>query len=169
MANKAVTKQARRAARLAAAAAQDELLRRTRANVEDLAAFFTARERAEAVDEWLAERQQVLCEQAAARRSVQRVQCGRALRAMRDRGESLREIARMAGVAEKTALELIREADAAPDPDGAAGRPEGGARTAVAAGRPWRALRATTKRSWGEPAPAVNVMAGERVEARAQA
>ena len=84
MANKAVTKEARRAARLAAAAAQDELLRRTRANVEDLAAFFTARERAEAVDEWLAERQQVLCEQAAARRSVQRVQCGRALR--RDAG-----------------------------------------------------------------------------------
>jgi hypothetical protein len=76
---------------VAAAASQDELLRRTRANVEDLAAFFTARERAEAVDDWLAERQQVLLEQAA----------------LRDRGQSLREIARMAGVAEKTARELI--------------------------------------------------------------
>jgi hypothetical protein len=92
---------------VAAAASQDELLRRTRANVEDLAAFFTARERAEAVDDWLAERQQVLLEQAAERRGVQRVQCGRALRALRDRGQSLREIARMAGVAEKTARELI--------------------------------------------------------------
>lgn len=107
MANKAVTKQARRAARVAAAASQDELLRRTRANVEDLAAFFTAREHAEAVDDWLAERQQVLLEQAAERRGVQRVQCGRALRALRDQGQSLREIARMAGVAEKTARELI--------------------------------------------------------------
>ena len=57
--------------------------------------------------------QQALREQAAQRRGEQRVQCGLALRAMRDRGESLREVARMAGVAEKTARELIREADAA--------------------------------------------------------
>ncbi len=96
MANKAITKEARRAAREAAVAAQEDLARRTRANVEDLATFFSARERADAVDEWLAGRQQVLRERAAQRRSEQRVQCGRALRAMRDRGESLREIARMA-------------------------------------------------------------------------
>jgi hypothetical protein len=102
-------------ARQAAAAAQAELARRTRANVEDLARFFTARERAEGVDEWLAERQQVLREQAAQRRGEQRVVCGLALRAMRDRGESLRGVARMAGVAEKTARELIRESDAATD------------------------------------------------------
>jgi hypothetical protein len=113
MGNKAITKEARRAAREAAAAAQEELARRTRANVEDLAAFFSARERAEGVEQWLAERQQVLRAQAAQRRGEQRVQCGRALRSMRDRGESVREIARMARVAEKTARELIREADAA--------------------------------------------------------
>ena len=115
MGNKAISKEARRAAREAAAAAQEELARRTRANVEDLARFFSARERADGVDEWFAERQQALREQAAQRRGEQRVQCGLALRAMRDRGESLREVARMAGVAEKTARELIREADAAPD------------------------------------------------------
>jgi hypothetical protein len=63
MGNKAITKEARRAAREAAAAAQEELARRTRASVEDLAAFFSARERADAVDEWLGERQQALREQ----------------------------------------------------------------------------------------------------------
>ena len=113
MANKAITKEARRAAREAAAASQEELARRTKANVEDLATFFSARERADSVDEWLSERQQALREQAAQRRGQQRVQCGRALHAMRERGESVREIARMAGVTDKTVRELIREAEAA--------------------------------------------------------
>jgi hypothetical protein len=113
MATKAISKEARRAARAAAAASQEELVRRTRANVEDLAAFFSARQRAESVDEWLSERQQALREQAAQRRGEQRVLCGRALRAMRERGESVREIAGLAGVTEKTVRELIREAEAA--------------------------------------------------------
>lgn len=111
MGNKAVSKEARRAAREAAAAAQEEVIRRTKANVEDLAAFFDARDRAEAVDVWLAERQQVLAEQAAQRRAGQRLQCGTALRSMRDRGETLREVARMAGISEKAVRELIREAE----------------------------------------------------------
>ena len=115
MGNKAVSKEARRAAREAATAAQQEVIQRTKANVEDLAAFFDARERAEAVDEWLAERQQALAEQAARRRAAQRLQCGTALRAMRDRGETLREIARMAGISEKAVRELIRESES-PEP-----------------------------------------------------
>jgi hypothetical protein len=56
MGNKAITKEARRAAREAAAASQEELARRTRANVEDLAAFFSAREREDALEAWLTER-----------------------------------------------------------------------------------------------------------------
>lgn len=111
MGNKAVSKEARRAAREAAAAAQEEVIRRTKANVEDLAAFFDARGRAEAVDVWLAERQQALAEQAAQRRAGQRQACGAALRSMRERGETLREIARMAGISEKAVRELIREAE----------------------------------------------------------
>jgi hypothetical protein len=111
MGNKTVSKQARRAARQAAAAAQEEVIRRTKANVEDLAAFFDARDRADAVDEWLAERQRALREQAAQRRSAHGLQCGTALRAMRDRGETLREIARMAGISEKAVRELIRETE----------------------------------------------------------
>jgi hypothetical protein len=67
MGNQAVSKEARRAAPTAASAAQEELARRTPASVEDLATFFSAYERTEAVDEWLAARQQVLREQAAQR------------------------------------------------------------------------------------------------------
>lgn len=113
MSNTVISKQARRAAREAATAAQDALVRRTRANVADLATFFSARERDAAVEGWLAQREQVLREDAARRRREQRVACGQALAAMRDRGESLREIARMAGITEKLARELIREAQAA--------------------------------------------------------
>jgi hypothetical protein len=111
MGNKTVSKQARRAAREAAAAAAEEIIRRTKANVEDLAAFFDARDRAEAVDVWLAERHQALTEQAAQRRAGQRLACGTALRSLRDRGETPREIARMAGISEKAVRELIREAE----------------------------------------------------------
>src|ERR1700757_4530959 len=111
MGNKTVSKQARRAAREASAAAAEAVIRRTKANVEDLAAFFDARDRAEAVDVWLAERQQALTEQAAQRRAGQHLACGSALRALRDRGETLREIARRAGISEKAARELIREAE----------------------------------------------------------
>lgn len=68
MGNKTVSKQARRAAREAAAAAAEEVIRRTKANVEDLASFFDARDRAEAVDKWQVERQHALREQTAQRR-----------------------------------------------------------------------------------------------------
>jgi hypothetical protein len=110
VASGATTKAARRAARAAAVAAQEELARRTRANMEDLAVFFSARERADAVDEWLAERVAALQAQAARRRDEHRRQCGIALRSMRDRGESMGDIARMAGVGEKAVRELIRAA-----------------------------------------------------------
>jgi transposase len=68
-------------------------------------------------------KEQALRERAAQQREAQRVVCGRALRAMRDRGKSLREIALMAGVAERTARKLIREADAAEEAEGAESPP----------------------------------------------
>jgi hypothetical protein len=108
MASSATTKAARQAVRAAAVSAQDQLARRTRLNVEDLAAFFSAQQRGDAVDDCLKDRVGVLEAQAAERRGEQRRQCGAALRSMRDRGESLREIARMAGVGAKTVRELIR-------------------------------------------------------------
>ena len=92
-------------------AAQEQLARRTRANVEDLAAYFSAQQRAAAVDDWLKEKVAVLAGQAGQRRLEQRRQCGVALRSMKDRGESLREIAGMAGIGEKAVRELIRLAE----------------------------------------------------------
>jgi hypothetical protein len=116
MASGATTKAARRAARAAAVAAQEELARRTRANMEDLAVFFSARERADAVDAWLTERVAALQAQAARRRDGHRRQCGIALRAMRDRGESVGGIARMAGTGEKAVRDLIRAAGTTSSP-----------------------------------------------------
>ncbi|MDM3908880.1 hypothetical protein [Mycobacterium intracellulare] len=158
MGNKAVSKQARRAAREAAAAAAEEVVRRTKANVEDLASFFDARDRAEAVDVWLAERQQALAEQAAQRRAIQRAQCGTALRSMRDRGETLREIARMAGISEKAVRELIREVES---PESVAESVESPRRASVGA-----AEGATLTNVGGAGAPA-DGHAWEPVSARA--
>jgi hypothetical protein len=108
MANSAVSKAARKAAREAAAAAQEELARRQKAKVEDLAKFFSAKHRVDEVDEWLAQGIEKLTASAARKRDEQRAAGGAALKAMQDRGESVREISRMAGVGEKTVRELIK-------------------------------------------------------------
>ena len=110
MASSATTKAARRAAREAVVAAQADLARRNRANMDDLAVFLSARQRADAVDDWFNERVAALKVQADERRAGQRRECGCALAAMRERGESIRDIARMAGIGEKTVRELIRAA-----------------------------------------------------------
>lgn len=111
MTNTTISKQARQAARKAAAAAAEELAARNRANVEDLATFFNANERADGVDEWLAERKAALQEQARQRRSGFVRDGGLALRAMRVRGESVREIAAMTGLTEKGVRDAIRAAE----------------------------------------------------------
>jgi hypothetical protein len=110
MGNGATTKAARRAAREAVVAAQADLARRNRANMDDLAVFLSARQRADAVDEWFNDRLAALKAQAEERRVGQGRECGVALTAMRDRGESIRDIARMAGIGEKAVRELIRAA-----------------------------------------------------------
>jgi hypothetical protein len=111
MAYNATTKAARAAARTAALAAAEELAARTRANMADLAAFFSARERAEAVDDWLAEKVTAAREQARVRREEQRRAGGVALAAMAARGESARSIAGMAGLEVKAVRELLRLAE----------------------------------------------------------
>jgi hypothetical protein len=60
MASSATTKAARRAAREAVVAAQADLARRNRANMDDLAVFLSARHRADAVDDWFKDRVAVL-------------------------------------------------------------------------------------------------------------
>src|SRR5258708_3043895 len=148
MASSAVTKAARRAAREAPAAAQEGFVPRTRANVADLPPFLSARERAEAVDGWLAERLGALHEKAAQRRAAELRRCGAALRAMRDRGESVGEIARMAGITEKTVRDLIRDAD---EPSGAGVVAESGTE---ALEEPALPIAETVSAPVGAPAPA---------------
>lgn len=127
MASSATTKAARQAARQATIAAQEQIAARTRANMEDLTLFFSARQRADAVDDWLTGKVAALQQQAQQRRTDQLRQCGAALAAIKRRGESVREIARLAGISEKAARELIRAAGpagggepTAPVADGAA-------------------------------------------------
>lgn len=124
MTNTTISKHARQAARKAAAAAAEELAARNRANVEDLATFFNAHERADGVDEWLAERQLALQEQARQRRSGFIRDGGLALRAMRVRGESVREIAAMTGLTEKGVRDAIRAAEAIVPVPGAESSPQ---------------------------------------------
>lgn len=124
MANSGVSKAARKAAREAAAAAQEEQLRRQKANVEDLAKYFTAKQRVDDVAEWLSERTAELAERAAQRREEQRRECGLALKAMQDRGESVREIARLAGISEKAVRDLIKTATSVAAPADKSGQPQ---------------------------------------------
>jgi DNA-binding NarL/FixJ family response regulator len=132
MASSATTKAARRAARDATIAAQEAVAQRTRANMDNLTVFFSARERDDAVDDWLKERVEALNMQADQRRAGQLRECGVALRAMKERGESVRDIARMAGISEKTVRELIRSSTAgAPAAGGPVGAEPGAADPAV--------------------------------------
>jgi len=94
MATTTSVKAARKAARESALAANADLARRTKLNVEDLTRFFASTSRADGVDEWLAARVAALQEQAARRREAERRQAGAALAAMRERGEQVRDIAR---------------------------------------------------------------------------
>jgi len=133
---------AREAARRAAEAAQEAIAARTRRNTEDLAAYFSALERGRTVDDWLEERMAVLRAQAEGRRVEHRRACGAALAAMRERGESVRDIARMAGIGENAARELMRLARAAEMPQDCGGEPaaavrDGGGGDGQAA--PWAA------------------------------
>jgi hypothetical protein len=127
MASSTTTKAARKAAREATIAAQEAVARRTRANMDDLTVFFSARQRADAVDDWLKDRVAALKVQADERRAGQLRECGAALGAMKERGESVRDIARMAGISEKSVRELIRSAGSgdasASGPDGSADSP----------------------------------------------
>ena len=113
MANKvSKSKSAVRAAREAVRASQKEVLERAARNAEDLAVFFSSQERLDGVDDWLEAKMAGLHEQAEGKRADHRRAAGLALAALRDRGETMRDMARLTGVGEKALRELIRLADA---------------------------------------------------------
>lgn len=120
MATTTSVKAARKAAREAALAANADLAKRTKLNVDNLTTFFAAMGKAETVDEWLAEKMATLREQGAKRRDEQRRLAGAALREMRERGEQVRDIAGLAKIGEKQVRELIRLAEAQPAAEGEA-------------------------------------------------
>jgi hypothetical protein len=117
MATTTSAKAARKAARESALEANAELARRTKLNVDDLTTFFASTARADTVDAWLNEKIAALKEQAAKRRDGERRQAGVALAAMRERGEQVRDIARLARIGEKQVRDLIRHAEAVAEVD----------------------------------------------------
>ena len=108
------SKSAVKAAREAVRASQREVLERAARNADDLAVFYSSQERLDVVDEWLESKMAALREQAEAKRAGHRRAAGGALRALRDRGETVRDIGGLAGITEKSARELIRRAEEAP-------------------------------------------------------
>jgi hypothetical protein len=112
MATTTSAKAARKAARESALEANAELARRTKLNVDDLTTFFASMSRADSVEDWLNEKIAALKEQAAKRRDAERRQAGVALGAMRERGEQVRDVARLARISEKQVRDLIRHAEA---------------------------------------------------------
>jgi hypothetical protein len=94
-------------------------MERSARNADDLAVFYSSQERLDAVDDWLASKMVALREQAEVKRTEHRRAAGAALKALRDRGETVRDIGRLAGVTEKSARELIRcgESDVRSAPD----------------------------------------------------
>ncbi|MCV7174558.1 MULTISPECIES: hypothetical protein [Mycolicibacterium] len=112
MANKvSKSKSAVRAAREAVKASQKEVLERAARNAEDLAVFFSSRERLDAVDEWLEAKTAGLKKQAEGKRAEHRRTAGQAVVALRNRGQTLRDIAGLTGVSGKVLRELIRSAE----------------------------------------------------------
>jgi hypothetical protein len=153
MANKvSKSKSAVRAAREAVKASQKEVLERAARNADDLAVFFSSRERLDGVDDWLEAKIAGLREQAEGKRAEHRRTAGQALAALRDRGETLRDIARLTGVGEKALRELIRFAEQnAPASEAEAGGAAGGADREPTAGP---VAEQPAVASVGEPTPA---------------
>lgn len=102
------------------AAAAAERKARERQNAENLTEFVVATAKSEDVDAWLAERIEKAKEVAEARRNSHLVAAGKALQAMRFRGETVTGIAAQAGITPAKVREYLKLAtsdkDNAPEP-----------------------------------------------------
>lgn len=112
MANKvSKSKSAVRAAREAVKASQKEMLERAACNADDLAVFFSSRERLDEVDEWLETKTAGLKLQAERKRAEHLRTTALAVIALRDRGQTMRDIIGLTGVSGKALRELIRHTE----------------------------------------------------------
>ena len=101
---------ARAALLKAQASAAEERKRREIANVGDLTTFVVEAAKLDGVDDWEAQRVAKVRADAAARRDRHRVTAGRALQAMRLRGETITAIAQQAGVSTATVRGFLQAA-----------------------------------------------------------
>lgn len=92
------TRDARARARESRAAKRRQHLEQTKADLKDLNNFLNARHQLRVVDFWLDSKVSELHTQADARRAASRAMASEALAAMRGRGLTIDEIARMAGL-----------------------------------------------------------------------
>jgi hypothetical protein len=99
----------RRRVREAQAQANGERLKQESDNREDMVAFLVAQQKLAAVDEWEADRHELVRLEADQRREEQRLDGARALARMRDRGESVASIAQIGGCSEKLVRSYLKE------------------------------------------------------------
>ena len=112
----------RRKVRDAQAQVNRERLKRESDNREDMVAFLVAEQKLSAVSEWEAERRAQVRLEAEQRRAEQRLEGARALARMRDRGETVADIAQLGGCSVKLVRGYLKELQsAAPVSDTAAG------------------------------------------------
>jgi predicted transcriptional regulator len=99
----------RRKVRDAQAQVNRERLKRESDNREDMVAFLVAEQKLSAVSEWEAERHAQVRQEAEQRRAEQRLEGARALARMRDRGETVADIAQLGGCSVKLVRRYLKE------------------------------------------------------------
>jgi hypothetical protein len=110
----------RRKVRDAQAQVNRDRLKRESDNREDMVAFLVAEQKLSAVNEWEAERHAHVRLEAEQRRAEQRLEGARALARMRDRGETVADIAHLGGCSVKLVRRYLKELQAAAPVSGTA-------------------------------------------------
>ena len=110
----------RRKVRDAQAQVNRERLKRESDNREDMVAFLVAEQKLSAVSEWEAERHAQVRQEAEQRRAEQRLEGARALARMRDRGETVADIAQLGGCSVKLVRRYLKELQSAASVSGTA-------------------------------------------------
>jgi hypothetical protein len=122
----------RRKVRDAQAQVNRERLKRESDNREDMVAFLVAEQKLSAVSKWEAERHAQVRLEAEQRRAEQRLEGARALARMRDRGETVADIAQLGGCSMKLVRRYLKELQAAAPVSGNGSRALGSDGAAVA-------------------------------------
>jgi hypothetical protein len=110
----------RRKVRDAQAQVNRERLKRESDNREDMVAFLVAEQKLSALSQWEAERHAQVRQEAEQRRAEQRLEGARALARMRDRGETVADIAQLGDCSVKLVRRYLKELQSAAPVSGSA-------------------------------------------------